>query len=129
MNILGIGTEIVECPRIAQMIERHGEVFLRRVYTEREIHYCSSRKTATQHYAARWAGKQAVIDALGLSSLSTTTDWRDIEIQPQVEGKTTVAMAGDVREACVKRGVLQLEVSIAQCRTHATGYAIAIGDA
>ena len=65
---------------------------------------------------------------MGLSTTNSTTDWRDIEIQPQVEGATAVAMAGDVRDACVNKGVLQLRVSIAHCRTHATGYAIAIGE-
>ena len=55
MNILGIGTDITECLRIAQMIERHGELFIERVYTAHEIQYCSNRKQATQHYAGRWA--------------------------------------------------------------------------
>ena len=62
---LDIGTDIVECLRIAQMIERHGELFLTRVFTPREIEYCSSRKAATQHYAGRWAAKEAILKALG----------------------------------------------------------------
>ena len=65
MHIFGIGTDIVECLRIAQMIERHGEQFINRVYTPDEIQYCSSRKAATQHYAGRWAAKEAVMKALG----------------------------------------------------------------
>ncbi|MCG8449345.1 MAG: holo-ACP synthase, partial [Pirellulales bacterium] len=68
-QILGIGTDIIECLRIAQMIDRHGELFLRRVYTEHEIGYCSTKKSATQHYAGRWAAKEAVLKALG-------TGWR-----------------------------------------------------
>ena len=47
MAVIGIGTDIVECLRIAQMIERHGELFLTRVYTPREVEYCSARKAAT----------------------------------------------------------------------------------
>src|SRR6202008_2906845 len=65
MSILGLGTDIVECLRIAQMIERHGELFITRVYTDLEIEYCSARKAATQHYAGRWAAKEAVLKALG----------------------------------------------------------------
>ncbi len=68
-HILGIGTDIIECLRIAQMIERHGELFITRVYTQHEIQYCQSRKQATQHYAGRWAAKEAVLKALG-------TGWR-----------------------------------------------------
>ena len=51
MEILGIGTDIIECPRIGKMIEQHGELFLRRVYTEREIRYCQARKHAIEHFA------------------------------------------------------------------------------
>src|ERR1043165_5356086 len=52
-QIIGIGTDIVECLRIAQMIERHGELFITRVYTEHEIEYCKSRKQGTRHFAGR----------------------------------------------------------------------------
>jgi phosphopantetheine--protein transferase-like protein len=69
MNVLGIGTDITECLRIAQMIERHGELFVGRVYTPAEIEYCRSRKQATQHFAGRWAAKEAILKALG-------TGWR-----------------------------------------------------
>src|SRR4029077_870002 len=69
MQILGTGTDIVECLRIARMIDRHGELFISRVYTDAEIEYCSTRKAATQHYAGRWAAKEAVLKALG-------TGWR-----------------------------------------------------
>src|SRR5207247_3747519 len=65
MDILGIGTEIVECLRIGRMIERHGELFLTRVYTDREIRYCQARKRATEHFAGRWAAKEAVFKCLG----------------------------------------------------------------
>ena len=64
MNVVGIGTDIVECLRIAQMVERHGELFLGRVFTSLEIEYCSSRKAATQHYAGRWAAKEAILKAM-----------------------------------------------------------------
>jgi len=124
MNVLGIGTEIVECLRIAQMIERHGEDFLRRIYTAREIEYCSSRKSATQLYASRWAGKHAIIKALGVT-LTGGVDWRDIEIRRQKDGRVTAAFTGEIREACVSQGVEQIAVSIAHCRSHATGHAIA----
>ena len=65
MQILGIGSHIVEVLRIAQMIERHDEVFLRRVFTDNEITYCSSQAAAMQHYASVWSGKEAVLKSLG----------------------------------------------------------------
>src|SRR5262249_47305510 len=53
MEIVGIGTDIVECLRVGRMIEEHGELFLLRVYTEREVRDCQSRQRATEHFAAR----------------------------------------------------------------------------
>ena len=79
MEIVGIGTDIVECHRIGRMIEQHGELFLTRVYTEREIRYCQERKLAMQHYAGRWAAKEAVMKTLG-TGFSKGVGWRDIEI-------------------------------------------------
>ncbi len=56
MEIVGIGTDIVECLRIGRLIEQHGELFLNRVYTSREIRYCQERKRAIEHFAG--AGPQ-----------------------------------------------------------------------
>ena len=60
MEIIGLGTDITECLRIARMIERHGELFINRVYTPDEIAYCQSRKQSTQHFTGRWAAKEAI---------------------------------------------------------------------
>ena len=65
MNVIGIGTDIVECLRVANMIEKHEDVFIQRVYTPDEIEYCGARKAATQHYAGRWAAKEAILKAIG----------------------------------------------------------------
>ncbi len=125
MRIFGIGNEIVECLRIAQMIERHGEDFLRRVFTQREILHCSSQKRATQHYAARWAGKQAVIRALAMTA-HRGQKWRDLEITTPSGGNVTVRLAGAYRAACQENQIGQLLVTIAHCRTHASAAAIAV---
>ncbi|MEQ8785671.1 MAG: holo-ACP synthase [Pirellulaceae bacterium] len=126
MNILGIGTDIVECLRIAQMIERHGELFLMRVFTPREIEFCSARKAATQHYAGRWAAKEAVLKAMG-TGWTPGIDWRDIEIRGDGNGPPQVALGGGAREACERQGISRMMLSISHCRTHATAYALALG--
>jgi holo-[acyl-carrier protein] synthase len=125
-SVVGIGTDIVECLRIAQMIERHGELFITRVYTQHEIEYCSSRKAATQHYAGRWAAKEAILKALGTGWISGIA-WRDIEVRNEVGGRPRVALGGGAREACEQRGIVELLVTISHCRTHATAYALALG--
>ena len=126
MNIIGIGTDIVECLRIAQMIERHGELFINRVYTPTEIQYCQSRKMATQHFAGRWAAKEAILKALG-TGWRRGISWRDVEVRSSPGGKPIVAMRGGTRDIVEKLGIAQILVSISHCRSHATAYALAIG--
>lgn len=125
MRIHGIGTDIVECLRIAQMIERHGELFIGRVFTSHEIDYCSKRRTATQHYAGRWAAKGAVLKALGTGWVAGIS-WRDIEVRNQERGKPTIALAGGAREKCEKASITEIQISISHCRSHATAYALAV---
>jgi len=125
-RILGIGSEITECLRIARMIERHGELFINRVYTADEVRYCQSRRQSTQHFAARWAAKEAVLKALGLGRRRGVV-WTDIEINKVVSGPTTVAVRGAVKDFVEQLGVSKVLVSVAHCRTHATAYALALG--
>jgi len=127
MNVLGVGTDIIECLRIAQMIERHGELFLTRVYTPLEIEYCSARKASTQHYAGRFAAKEAVLKALG-TGWTRGLHWRDIEVQNELGGKPNVKLGGGARDLCEKLGISEILISISHCRTHATAYALAVGN-
>jgi holo-[acyl-carrier protein] synthase len=125
-HIIGIGTDIIECLRIAQMIDRHGELFIRRVYTEHEIAYCSTKKAATQHYAGRWAAKEAVLKALGTGWIRGIS-WRDVEIRHNPGGAPTIALRGGAKYVCDRSGIKEMHISISHCRSHATAYAIAEG--
>jgi holo-[acyl-carrier protein] synthase len=127
MSVLGIGTDIIECLRIAKMIERHGELFLTRVYTPHEIEYCTARKAATQHYAGRFAAKEAVLKALG-TGWTRGIQWRDLEVQNEMGGRPTLVLSGAAAELAEKTGIKEVLISISHCRTHATAYAIAVGD-
>ncbi|GAC1450573.1 MAG: holo-ACP synthase [Isosphaeraceae bacterium] len=127
MDILGIGTDIVECPRIGKMIQRHGELFLRRVYTEREIRYCQARKHATEHFAGRWAAKEAILKAIG-TGWSREIAWTDLEVRNAFSGAPQVLICGGAKEAAQKRGIGDILISISHCRTYATAYALAVGN-
>ena len=81
--VVGIGTDIVECLRIANMIEKHQDVFINRVFTPGEIEYCGGRKSTTQHYAGRWAAKEAILKAIG-TGWANGIQWTDIEIANQL---------------------------------------------
>ena len=126
MNVIGIGTDIVEVLRIAQMIERHGELFLGRVFTPREIEYCSARKAATQHYAGRWAAKEAILKAFG-TGWARGIQWQDMEIRNDSTGKPRVALAGGARDICEQSGIAEMLISISHCRSHASAFAMALG--
>jgi holo-[acyl-carrier protein] synthase len=125
-QIIGIGTDIIECLRIAQMIERHGELFITRVYTDHEIEYCQCRKQATQHFAGRWAAKEAVLKALG-TGWRRGISWRDVEIRNDASGKPTVALRGGARDMVEELEITEMLISISHCRSHATAYALAVG--
>ena len=125
-KIIGIGTDITECLRIARMIERHGELFINRIYTPEEIKYCQSRKQATQHFAGRWAAKEAILKALG-TGWQRGISWRDIEIRNEPGGKPIVAVRGGVKDVVEELGIAEIQISISHCRSHATALAVAVG--
>ena len=128
MEILGIGTDIVECPRIGKMIEQHGELFLRRIYTEREIRYCQARKHAIEHFAGRWAAKEAILKAMG-TGRSRGIAWTHVEVRNGQDGRPRVLVCGAARDVARERGIGEILVSISHCRTYATAYALAMGRA
>jgi holo-[acyl-carrier protein] synthase len=125
MEIVGMGSHIVECLRIAQMIQRHGELFLRRVFTAREVEYCSARPIAHEHYAMHWAAKEAVLMALN-TKWTGSLDWRDLEIRVRGRDRPTVALGGEAKRRCSDQGISDIMVTLSVCRTHATAYALAV---
>lgn len=127
MSIVGTGIDIVEVLRIAQMIEKHGELFITRVYTDYEIEYCSGRKAATQHYAGRWAAKEAVLKALG-TGWRRGIAWRDIEIRNDAKGAPSVKLRGGAHDVMQAAKIDQMHVSISHCRSFAVAYVVAEGE-
>ena len=125
MEIVGIGTDIVECLRIGRMVEQHGELFLTRVYTAREIRYCQARKHSTEHFAGRWAAKEAILKCLG-TGWRRGMCWTDLEVRNDPDGKPGIYLRGAAREQALKLGVSQILLSISHCRAYATAYAVAV---
>jgi holo-[acyl-carrier protein] synthase len=125
MMVVGLGTDIVEVVRIGKMIERHGEIFLNRVYTDDEIRYCQRRKEYTQHYAGRWAAKEAVMKTLG-TGFSRGVGWRDIEVCTSPSGQPSIALRGGAREVARQAGICDVLITISHCRAYATATAIAV---
>jgi holo-[acyl-carrier protein] synthase len=78
-NIIGLGIDLTEIPRIVSTIERYGTRFLQRIFTEGEIAYCMRRRQAAIHFAGRFASKEAAMKALGTGH-SQGVLWRDVEV-------------------------------------------------
>src|SRR5580765_4554530 len=79
MNILGLGFDATDIPRIGTTFERYGDRFLRRVFTDGEIAYCTRRRNPVPHLAGRFAAKEAAMKALGTGH-SRGVLWKDIEV-------------------------------------------------
>ena len=125
MDIVGIGTDIVECLRIGRMIEQHGELFLTRVYTEREMRYCQARKRSIEHFAGRWAAKEAIVKCLG-TGWSKGLAWTDVEIRNDPDGKPLVHMCGAAKDRAEQLRLADVLISISHCRAYATAHALAV---
>lgn len=123
--IIGLGTDIVEIVRIGKMIERHGELFLNRVFTEDEVRYCQRRRESYQHFAGRWAAKEAVMKTLG-TGWTRGVGWQDIEVCSAKSGRPTINIRGQAREFADKLGIDDVLITISHCRLYATATAVAV---
>ncbi len=127
MQILGMGNKIIECLRVARMIERYGERFLCRVFTTHEIAYCQRRHLASQHFSAHWAAKEAVLAALG-SKPPEGFRYQEIEIKSDSSTDRHVLLRGPLQELVEHRKIIEWKVSLAHCRSHATALVLALGE-
>jgi holo-[acyl-carrier protein] synthase len=118
--IYGIGIDIVSIPRIERMLDRWGSLFTRRVFTPAEIAYCEGRSNPGQHFALRWAAKEAMIKALG-PGLGDGIKWIDIEVVNDLSGRPRIEVRNQVKCYFADQGIKAAFVSI----SHETEYGIA----
>jgi holo-[acyl-carrier protein] synthase len=122
--ILGIGLDIIEIRRIKQAIER--ERFVQRVFTPREQEYCHSRgQQGPGSYAARFAGKEAVLKAFATGL--TRGKWEEIEIINNEHGQPQVKLSGYYQELAEDRGVASIHISLTHAREYAAAQVILWG--
>lgn len=122
--ILGIGTDIIEIDRIRKAIRNHR--FLERVYTERERAYCESRgMQAAASYAARFAGKEAVLKAFGTGLREGSL--LDIEILPDELGCPQVTLSGYYAKLAEKKDMAGIYLSLSHAREFTTAQCVLEG--
>ncbi|PZD96804.1 holo-[acyl-carrier-protein] synthase [Paenibacillus sambharensis] len=117
--IFGIGLDIQSIAQIDASIRKQGEYFLRRIYTGQEIDYCSSKENASQHFAARWAVKEAFSKAAG-TGIARGLCFRDVETVHLKTGQPHIVLYGKALDLCEQHD-LRVLVSI----THSEEYAAA----
>ena len=120
MKIIAHGIDLVDFPRIEEMIKQHGERFLNRVFTDAERAYAEANKNGTEKLAGRFAAKEAILKLMGTGWRGKIA-WTDIEIINNPTGQPEVTLSGEVETIAAKLGIRHISVSI----THTANFAIA----
>jgi holo-[acyl-carrier protein] synthase len=116
---LTTGVDIIEIPRVRQVIERYGQRFLDRVYTPGEIAYCRGRPP---NLAARFAAKEATMKALGTGTRGV--GWKDVEVVRHESGAPSIQLHGRAKRRAQRLGVLEVSLSLSHCQEYAVAFVV-----
>lgn len=118
------GTDIIEINRIKDGIEKHGDNFINSIYTNKEIEYCESKKTQKyQHYAVRFAAKEAVFKAIsGYIENKYDINWRDIEITNDNNLRPSVNLKIKIDK------IHNIDISLSHCKEYAIANCVVLFD-
>ena len=116
---LTTGVDIIEIPRLRQVLERYGQRFLERVYTQGEIAYCRGRPP---NLAARFAAKEATMKALGTGA--TGVGWKDIEVVRQESGAPSIQLHGRAEVRAQRLGMVGVSLSLSHCQEYAVAFVV-----
>jgi len=109
--ITGIGIDVIQNERIRDSIQRFGDRFLKRIYTEGEIEYCRKCAQPEIHYAARFAAKEAAFKALG-TGWAGGIKWKDVEVVRMPTGKPELHLHGEASSYAASVGANRFYVSL-----------------
>lgn len=122
--ILGVGVDVTPISRMAAALSRNPERLAARLFTDQERAYCETRPLAAQHFAARFAAKEALLKALkappGLA-------WREIEVVRDADGAPSLKLNGEAAKAASAAGVVRLHLSLSHAGDTALAYVVAEG--
>ena len=121
------GIDLVECRRIAHMLERHGQRFLNRVLTRTEQTRASEFRNPIQFIAGRWAAKEAILKMIG-TGWRGGIGWTDMEILPDELGQPLVTLSGETARIAAQLGVKRVLLSITHTEANAAASAIGLGE-
>jgi holo-[acyl-carrier protein] synthase len=113
--LIGTGVDLIEIERIAHSIERFGDRFLHRVYTDTEIAYCRRKRSSSESFAARFAAKEAGAKALG-TGISRGVTWTEFEVKREPSGRPLLALSGRAEALAKELGVRSISLSLTHTR-------------
>lgn len=125
MRLFGIGIDVVEIERFEHSIERQGERFLKRVFSEDELAYCERQRRPGLHFAARFAAKEAVSKALG-TGIGERVGWQDICVKRLESGEPLIELFGDGKTYAESQGVESIHISLTHTEHYAAANAVAM---
>ena len=108
--VIGIGIDIIEIDRIKESVEKFGDHFLKKIYTQTELEYSMKKKYMYQHLAARFAAKEAVYKALA-TGWNKDVSWQNIEISNEPNGMPIVTLKGNLKRFLSKGKDLKISMS------------------
>jgi holo-[acyl-carrier protein] synthase len=120
--LLGLGCDLIEVERIRGVLERHGDRFLHRVFTEEERAYCSALKHPHKHYAARWAAKEAVSKAF-TTGIGPQLEWTSVSVYHGSRKEPLVRLDDKARALLLQVGASNVLLSLSHTETHAMAVA------
>ncbi|MFH1995878.1 MAG: holo-ACP synthase [Candidatus Omnitrophota bacterium] len=124
--IIQTGIDIVEVDRMKRAIEKWGDEYLKKLFTDTEIKYSNSKRFPCQHYAARFAAKEACIKAFG-GIKNFPIRWTDIEVMNDAEGKPAIWFHNEAKRLKVRSKISGVSVSMSHSRQYAVASAILTG--
>lgn len=122
--IFGTGIDIIAISRIGKSIDRFSGRFEERIFTRQEIDFCRSRPNPIQHFAARFAAKEAVLKSMGVG-LDGGIAWKDIEVVSETSGRPKLNLSGEGKQLFDTLGLKNIHISLSHDKTHAIAQAIA----
>jgi holo-[acyl-carrier protein] synthase len=120
--VQSVGVDLIEVPRIARALERWGDRFLHRIYTDAETALCGGR---VPELAVRFAGKEAISKALGTGLVGV--DWPEMEILSDPRGKPIVHLYGRAQKRAEALGLSHWAISLTHTKEHAIAMVVASG--
>ena len=125
MENLSHGIDLVDCPRIELMLDRHGDRFLDRVFTETEQAYAEKNKNKIETLAGRFAAKEAILKLIG-TGWRGKISWTDMEVINNPKGQPEVILSGEVKKIAQSLGIGPISISISHTANFAMASAVAL---